>query len=66
MTRIRASLGTVWGTVLYFWPLVVWFVLVLVGLVQVIWAALALDAGWIATIRRELAREPSINDRRME
>ena len=47
MTRIRASLGTVWGTVLYFWPLVVWFVLVLVGLVQVIWAALALAAGWI-------------------
>ena len=47
MTRIRASLGTVWGTVLYFWPLVVWFVLVLVDnrLVQVIWAALALDAG---------------------
>ena len=28
--------------------------------------ALALDADWIATIRRELAREPSINDRRME
>ena len=39
MTRIRASLGTVWGTVLYFWPLAVWFVLVAVGLVQVIWAA---------------------------
>ena len=28
--------------------------------------ALALDYGWIATIRRELAREPSINDWRME
>ena len=28
--------------------------------------ALDLDADWIATIRRELAREPSINDRRME
>ena len=31
---------------------------------EVVTQALGLDAEWVATIRRELAREPSVTDRR--
>ena len=30
---------------------------------EVVTTALGLDAEWVATIRRELAREPSVTDR---